>query len=149
MTHLQPFPLTDDQRHHLIQAAIKARQQAYVPYSHFPVGAAILTGDGQVFTGCNVEIASFGATVCGERTAAVKAVSEGARDFRAVVVVTQNAVSPCGICRQMLFEFGPNMAVILVDPEGRVSWEGTLDQLLPLGFGPQKLAEGQADGSGG
>ena len=147
MTNSQPFVLTADQRRDLIQAAAEARQRAYVPYSHYPVGAAILTSTGQVFTGCNIEIASFGATVCGERTAAFKAVSEGAQDFRALAVVTSNAAAPCGICRQVLFEFGPSMTIIMADPEGRVAWEGPLTDLLPLGFGPQKLAEGQANPS--
>ncbi len=149
MTHPASSPLSDEQRRALIDAAIEARQRAYVPYSHYPVGAAILTATGQVFTGCNIEIASYGATSCGERTAAFKAVSEGARDFRAVAVVTSNAAAPCGICRQVLFEFGPAMVVIMADPDGRVSWEGPLTDLLPFGFGPQKLAEGQASAQDG
>ena len=130
-------------RQRLIQAATEVRQNAYVPYSHYPVGAAILTASGKVYTGCNVEIASYGATMCGERTAAFKAVSEGERDFLAVAVVTSNGATPCGICRQVLYEFGPYMQVIALDAEGRVQWEGTLDELLPHGFGPKKLAEGQ------
>jgi cytidine deaminase len=135
--------VTNEQRRALVEAAITARQQAYVPYSHYPVGAALLTASGAVFTGCNIEIASYGATVCGERTAAFKAVSEGERDFRAVAVVTSNAAAPCGICRQVLYEFGPEMTVILADPDGHVTWEGPLTDLLPMGFGPKKLAEGQ------
>jgi cytidine deaminase len=135
--------LTNEQRRALVEAAITARQQAYVPYSHYPVGAALLTASGTVFTGCNIEIASYGATVCGERTAAFKAVSEGERDFHAVAVVTSNAAAPCGICRQVLYEFGPEMTVILADQDGHVTWEGPLADLLPMGFGPKKLAEGQ------
>ncbi len=130
-------------RQRLIRAAADARQNAYVPYSHYPVGAAILTASGAIYSGCNVEIASYGATVCGERTAAFKAVSEGERDFLAVAVVTSNGATPCGICRQVLYEFGPQMLVIALDTEGNVQWEGTLDALLPQGFGPKKLAEGQ------
>jgi cytidine deaminase len=135
--------LTNEQRRALVEAAITARHNAYVPYSQYPVGAAILTTTGAVYTGCNIEIASYGATACGERTAAFKAVSEGARAFHAVAVVTSNAAAPCGICRQVLYEFGPEMTVILAEPDGRITWEGPLTDLLPMGFGPQKLAEGQ------
>lgn len=135
--------LSDEQRRALIQAATTARERAYAPYSHYPVGAAILAASGAVFTGCNIEIASFGATVCGERTAVFKAVSEGERDFRAIAVVTANGASPCGICRQVLYEFGPGMTVIMADVDGQITWEGPLANLLPQGFGPQKLAEGQ------
>lgn len=135
--------LSDDLRRQLIQAAQAARQHAYVPYSHYPVGAALLTASGAIVTGCNIEIASYGATVCGERTAAFKAVSEGERHFRALAVVTSNGAAPCGICRQVLYEFSPEMRVILADHAGAITWEGPLTDLLPLGFGPQKLAEGQ------
>ena len=90
-----------------------------------------------------IEIASYGATVCGERTAVFKAVSEGERDFQAIAVVTSNGASPCGICRQVLYEFGPQMIVIMADKDGQVTWEGPLTDLLPFGFGPKKLAEGQ------
>lgn len=139
------FPPTDEIRQRLIEAAAEARAQAYVPYSHYPVGAAILTASGAVVSGCNVENASFGATICGERTAAVKAVSQGEREFRAIAVVTSNGASPCGICRQFLYEFEPEMTVILADVEGEVCWEGPLSDLLPQGFGPKKLAEGQRE----
>ncbi len=138
------FTLTDELRRQLIDLARDAQQRAYVPYSHYPVGAALLTSTGKIYQGCNIEIASYGATVCGERTAAFKAVSDGERDFEAVAVVTSNGASPCGICRQVLFEFGPEMTVILADMEGQIVWEGPLTTLLPLGFGPKKLAEGQA-----
>jgi cytidine deaminase len=135
--------LTDELRRTLIEQAMAARENAYAPYSEYPVGAAILTTSGTIFSGCNVESASYGATVCGERTAAVKAVSEGERDFRVVAVVTSNGAAPCGICRQMLYEFGPEMIVILADASGTITWEGPLTDLLPYGFGPKKLAEGQ------
>jgi cytidine deaminase len=149
MLHNNSRPLNSEERRYLIDQAIIARQYAYVPYSEYPVGAAILTESGQVYTGCNVESASFGATVCGERTAAFKAISEGEREFRAIAVVTSNGAAPCGICRQVLYEFNPNMTVINVDAEGEVQWEGKLSDLLPLGFGPQKLAEGQRAARGG
>ena len=144
MTLETATPLTDDLRRRLIAEATAARELAYVPYSNYPVGAAILTASGAIYTGCNIEIASFGATSCGERTATFKAVSEGQRAFEAVAVVTSNGASPCGICRQVLYEFGPGMTVILADVTGTVTWEGPLTDLLPLGFGPQKLAEGQS-----
>jgi cytidine deaminase len=135
--------LTDEQRRTLIERAIIARQNAYARYSGYPVGAAILTESGAIHTGCNIEIASYGATVCGERTAAFKAVSEGEREFRAVAVVTSNGAAPCGICRQVLYEFGPLMTVILADTDGQIVWEGPLSTLLPMCFTPQQLAEGQ------
>ena len=141
-THHVP-PLTDAQRRALIEQAISARQNAYAPYSGYSVGAALLTAAGDVFTGCNIEIASYGATVCGERTAAFRAVSEGEREFQAIAVVTSNGAAPCGICRQVLYEFGPHMIVITADAHGVITWEGLLVDLLPLGFGPQELAEGQ------
>ena len=143
MTNNSFPPLTEKQTQDLINAAIAARHNAYAPYSMFPVGAALLTSSGAVFTGCNIEIASFGATACGERTAAFKAVSEGERSFRAIAIVTSNGVAPCGICRQVLFEFGPDMTIITADAGGQITWEGPLTDLLPLGFGPEKLAEGQ------
>lgn len=143
MSSKDTFSLTDDIRRQLIEAATVAREQAYVPYSHYPVGAALLTAEGEVYPGCNIEIASYGATVCGERTAVFKAVSEGVHDFDAIAVVTSNGAAPCGICRQVMFEFAPDLIVIMADTDGQVTWEGPLTELLPHGFGPKKLAEGQ------
>ncbi len=131
--------LDDPTRRRLIAAALQARQRAYAPYSHYAVGAALLAADGALFTGCNVENASYGATICAERTAVVKAVSEGVRDFTAIAIATRNAGSPCGICRQVLFEFAPRIIVILVDEMGQVVHEGPLTDLLPLGFRPEHL----------
>ncbi|MCL4237244.1 MAG: cytidine deaminase [Anaerolineae bacterium] len=139
--------LPDDLRRRLVEAAVAARQRAYSPYSGYAVGAALLTAPGTLYTGCNIEIASYGATVCAERTAVFKAVSEGESDFRAIAVATSNGAAPCGICRQVLFEFAPSLIVIVANAQGEVLWEGTLSDLLPLGFGPQKLAEGQRAGS--
>jgi cytidine deaminase len=133
--------LTNERRQTLIAQAQAARTQAYAPYSRYPVGAALLAADGQVFTGCNVENATYGATICAERTAVVKAVSEGVRAFTAIAIVTRNGGSPCGICRQTLFEFAPEMTVIMADETGAITHEGPLADLLPLGFGPQHLAE--------
>jgi len=144
MTDDDRSPLSPAQQRDLIARAQAARELAYTPYSGYPVGAALLTASGAVFTGCNVEIASFGGTICAERTAAVKAVSEGERAFRALAVVTSNGASPCGICRQVLYEFGPTMTVITADTDGTITWQGTLADLLPRGFGPLSLIEGQA-----
>ena len=123
----------------LIQAAIAAAEYAYIPYSHYAVGAALQTADGTIFTGCNVENAAYPATICAERTALVKAVSEGYREFTALVVVTRNGGSPCGMCRQMLYEFAPNLPVTIADLSGKIHHEILLSDLLPLGFGPGKL----------
>ncbi len=123
----------------LIQLAHSARERAYTPYSHYQVGAALLTKSGQVFTGCNVENAVYPLCTCAERTAVVKAVSEGQSEFAAIAIATRNGGSPCGSCRQVLREFAPHLRVLLVDEAGHVR-EFTLDQLLPESFGPESLA---------
>ena len=125
----------------LIQAALAASEHAYIPYSNYRVGAALLTTDGEVVTGCNVESASYTPTICAERTALVKAISEGKREFSAVAVVTRDGGSPCGVCRQLLFEFSPGMTVIMADLRGEVHQRVTLADLLPLGFGPANLQD--------
>lgn len=123
----------------LIQAAIEGSKYAYNPYSNYAVGAALLTASGEIYTGCNIESVSFTPTTCAERTALVKAVSEGHRSFTAVAVVTRDAGSPCGVCRQMLFEFSPGMTVLLADLDGKLHLTTTLSELLPHGFGPSNL----------
>jgi cytidine deaminase len=122
----------------LVAAATKVREAAYVPYSGFPVGAALKAADGTVYTGCNVENASYGLTICAERNAIVHAVAEGARDFLAIAVVTENGVTPCGACRQVLAEFEPEITVIVADTTGnrRVYRMG---DLLPEAFKPGHL----------
>jgi cytidine deaminase len=125
----------------LEQAARQVAAHAYVPYSHFAVGAAILTANGQVFTGCNVENAAYGLTNCAERTAVFSARAAGQmEEIVAVCIYTPTAVPtpPCGSCRQVLNEFGPNMQVRMVC-DGPDSVERTLDQLLPHAFGPKNL----------
>lgn len=124
--------MTDEK---LVQLAKEAMQNAYVPYSHFKVGAALLAKDGTVFQGCNIENASYGATNCAERTAVFKAVSEGYREFEKIAIVASSGdyAAPCGICRQVLFEFMPEGKVILDSEEkGMVTY--TVKELLPFGF---------------
>jgi cytidine deaminase len=120
--------------HTLIEAAQEAGTRAYAPYSHYHVGAALRALDGTVFQGCNVESAVYPAGICAERTALVKAVSEGVREFDALAVVTRDGGSPCGICRQLLYEFSPQLRVVLARADGEVVYDGKLNELLPLGF---------------
>lgn len=128
-------PLTPAERDALVAAATAARERAVAPYSGFHVGAALLASDGRVFGGCNVEAASYGLTCCAERTAVFKAVSEGARSFRAVAVVTgaEEPTSPCGACRQVLWDQCRDIAVVMATTDGKLE-ETTLATLLPRAF---------------
>jgi cytidine deaminase len=132
---------SDIDRKALVSAAQEARQRAYAPYSNYTVGAALLTTEGEIITGCNVENAVYPATICAERVAITKSVSEGKRDFVALAVATRNGGMPCGICRQVLYEFAPDAIVLMVDDAGTVV-EHTLDALLPDAFGSQDLVAG-------
>ena len=132
----------------LVRLALEARAHSYVPYSHFRVGAALLTASGKVYQGCNVENASYGGTICAERTAALRAVYEGEQRFSAIAVAGFPEVAPpeargyaypCGICRQFLREFAlPGMKVYIARSEKEVI-ETTLEELLPMSFGPEHL----------
>jgi len=128
-------PLSAAEKKALVAAAVKARRHAAAPYSRFPVGAALLADDGRVFTGCNVESASYGLTVCAERTAVFKALSEGARGFRAVAVVTaaDQPTSPCGACRQVLWDQCRDIEVVMQTTDGRRA-ESRLAALLPHAY---------------
>ncbi|WOV88823.1 cytidine deaminase [Sporosarcina oncorhynchi] len=129
-------------REKLIEEAKLARQTAYVPYSKFPVGAALLTEDGQIFHGCNIENSSYSMTNCAERTAFFKAVSEGVKSFKALAVVgdTEGPVSPCGACRQVIAEFcDRDMPVYLTNLKGDVQ-ATTVEKLLPGAFSKEDLA---------
>ena len=140
-------PLMQPQIQDLITAAIAAKKKSYSPYSHYQVGAALLTGDGQIVTGCNIENAAYGPTNCAERTAFFKAVSEGIREFRAIAIVgspegdelTQYAY-PFGVCRQVMMEFcDPEEFQIVVAKSQEDYKIMTLQALLPEGFGPENL----------
>jgi len=131
--------MNDETRQKLVQQAIGARKWAYVPYSHYAVGAALLTASGRVYDGVNIENAAYPVTVCAERVAIFKAVSEGERQFEAIAVVTSNGGTPCGSCRQVLSEFGLDTLVIIADETGAVHQELTVGQLLPGAFTPSSL----------
>ena len=125
----------------LVERAFSMLERSYVPYSHFPVGAALECADGTVFAGCNIENAAFGPSICAERTAVAKAVSEGHRDFVRIVVAGRSAdfCVPCGVCRQVLREFAPDIEIICLNGAGEER-TFTLPELLPHSFGPEFLA---------
>lgn len=127
----------------LVEAAIEARERAYAPYSHFAVGAAVLTASGRVFPGCNVENAAYSVGICAERTALASAYAFGEREIVALAVVTDTAepASPCGMCRQAILELAPSAAVVRANLRGDVSVT-TPDALLPGGFTGETLASG-------
>jgi len=131
--------LDPEERRRLVAAAQEARRHAYAPYSGYAVGAAVLTAEGKIYTGANVENAVYPLGLCAERVALFKAVSEGERAFRAVAVVTRNGGTPCGACRQALREFGTRWEVIVADEQGHVHLSTTLEALLPLSFGAEDL----------
>ena len=135
----------------LIQLAINAREKAYAPYSNFLVGAALLTTDGKVYTGCNIESVSYSPTTCAERTAVLKAVSEGDRSFEAIAVIGGHAdgsvkqgvsgySGPCGVCRQLIYEFGKDTTIIIANSPDEY-YVHSISELLPFGFGPEYLID--------
>ena len=130
-----PQKVVDD----LIQKASDALTHSYCPYSNYPVGAAVLTESGNIYTGCNVESATYTPTICAERTAIVKAVSNGDRKIVAVAIVLGEGGSPCGVCRQTMNEFNPHTYVFFATRDGVLKNEWRLDELLPHGFGPSHL----------
>jgi cytidine deaminase len=126
----------------LIERALKIRAKAYAPYSKYKVGASLLTNTGEYFDGVNVENAVYSMTICAERNAVFQAVAHGHHAFRAIAVATDNGGSPCGSCRQVLSEFGPDIEVYMIDSNGMVVLETTVRELLPEAFGPEDLARG-------
>ena len=131
--------LTNEERQMLINLANEARKLAYAPYSKYPVGAALRTKTGRVYTGVNVENAVYPHTMCAERVAIFKAVSEGETEFEVIAVATNNGGSPCGGCRQVLAEFGLDTIVLIADGEGKLQKEMTVSELLPEAFTPAHL----------
>ncbi len=130
----------------LAQAALDARENAYAPYSHYTVGAALLTEEGEVFTGCNIENASYGAANCGERTAFFKAISQGRRRFQAIAIAggmegeePKDYAYPCGICRQVMREFCDDGFQVIVVKSVEDRRQYRLDEILPFGFGGESI----------
>ncbi|KKH67457.1 cytidine deaminase [Methanosarcina mazei] len=124
----------------LIREAFEAQKKAYVPYSDFKVGAALLTKSGNIYTGCNIESASYTPTICAERTAISKAVSEGEKEIEAIAVVgdPENFTYPCGVCRQVIREFGRDATIIIAKNQDEYKLY-KLNDLLPYSFGPEDL----------
>jgi cytidine deaminase len=131
--------LNSETREKLINAALEARRWAYAPYSGYTVGAALLTSSGRIYDGSNVENAAYPASMCAERVAVFKAVSEGEREFSAIAVATSNGGSPCGSCRQVLSEFGLETLVLIVNQHGKIVQERSVSELLPGAFRPDDL----------
>ncbi len=131
--------LTQKEKQSLIDLANEARRHAYVPYSNYAVGAALRTKTGRLFTGVNVENAAYPTTICAERVAVFKAVSEGEQGFEVIAVVTDNGGSPCGSCRQVLAEFGLDTMVLIANGQGKLIKQTTVKELLPEAFTPKDL----------
>ncbi len=134
--------ITTQQRNELINRALEARRFAYAPYSGYTVGAALLSISGEIYHGVNIENAAYPTSMCAERTAVFKAVSNGELAFSAIAIATENGGSPCGACRQVLSEFGLESLVLVVDSQGEVTLETTVGNLLPEAFGPSDLTRG-------
>jgi len=135
----QANAMTKEEKQALIDLANEARRRAYVPYSHYPVGAALRTKSGRLYTGVNVENAAYPQTMCAERVAIFKAVSEGESEFEVIAVVTNNGGSPCGGCRQVMAEFGLDTIVLMANGQGELVKEATVNELLPEAFIPKHL----------
>lgn len=131
--------MTKEEKQSLIDLANEARRRAYVPYSNYPVGAALRTKSGRLYTGVNVENAAYPQTMCAERVAIFKAVSEGEKEFEVIAVVTNNGGSPCGGCRQVMAEFGLDTVVLLANGKGELLKDTTVHELLPQAFIPEHL----------
>jgi len=131
--------ISKQEKQSLIDLANTARQRAYAPYSNYPVGAALRTKSGRIFTGVNIENAAYPHTMCAERVAIFKAVSEGEKEFEIISVVTDNGGSPCGGCRQVMAEFGLDTIVLMADGSGKLIKEITVKELLPEAFTPDHL----------
>lgn len=131
--------LSDEERQAMLDLANEARRKAYAPYSNYRVGAALRTRSGRIYTGVNIENASYGNTICAERVAIFKAVSDGEMDFEVLAVVTSNGGAPCGACRQVMAEFSLHTVVLIGDGNGRLVRETSVNELLPGAFTPKDL----------
>ena len=134
------MPLTRRQYERLVRFARKAQKRSLAPFSHFRVGAALLAADGRIFSGCNIENSSYGLTMCAERTALFKAVSEGERKFKAIAIVSDDEgyTSPCGACRQVMLDLAGNIEIVLADKKGNIRVH-TMGELLPHPFTAEDL----------
>ncbi|MGZ9222942.1 MAG: cytidine deaminase [Anaerolineales bacterium] len=133
--------LTKQEKQALIDLANTTRRRAYAPYSNYPVGSALRTRSGRIYTGVNVKNAAYPQTMCAERVAIFKAVSEGEKEFEVIAVVTDNGGSPCGGCRQVMAEFGLKTTILLADGTGKLIKETTVKELLPDAFTPDRLSK--------
>jgi cytidine deaminase len=131
--------LNSELREKLIRTALETRRWAYAPYSGYKVGAALLTSSGRIYDGANIENAAYPTSMCAERVAVFKAVSQGEREFEAIAVATSNGGSPCGACRQVLSEFGLDTIVLIVNEQGEIVQETSVSALLPGAFRPGDL----------
>lgn len=131
--------LTQQEKQSLVDLANTARQRAYVPYSNYRVGSSLRTKSGRIYIGVNIENAAYPQTMCAERVAIFKAVSEGEKEFEVITVVTDNGGSPCGGCRQVMAEFGLDTIVLLADGDGHIVKETSVKELLPEAFTPEHL----------
>jgi cytidine deaminase len=133
--------LTEQERQQLVDAAVEARAAAYAPYSEYAVGAALLTEDGTLYQGANIENAAYPVSICAERVAIFKAVNAGHRNFKGIAVVTRDGGSPCGSCRQVMAEFGLQPSVLIANTAGEVVMEGSVGDILPGAFTPANLMD--------
>ncbi|GCA62747.1 cytidine deaminase, homotetrameric [Kipferlia bialata] len=133
--------MTQEQKQALVNEAVEAGKNAYCIYSKYVVGACLQTPSGKYIRGCNVENASYGASICAERCAVFSAVAQGEREFDAVAVIGMGGAVPCGMCRQVLNEFNPKMVVLVGDLDGKIVLDTTLDYMLPHAFGPSNLLD--------
>ena len=133
--------ITEQEKRSFVELANAARQRAYAPYSNYRVGASLRTKTGRIYTGVNVENAAYPQTMCAERVAIFKAVSEGETEFEVIAIATDNGGSPCGGCRQVMAEFGLDTLVILADGKEKITLETTVRELLPGAFTPDKLVK--------
>jgi cytidine deaminase len=132
--------LTKELKTALVEQARLYQKRAYIPYSHYPVGSAVLAEDGEIYGGANIENSAYPSGLCAERVAIFKAISEGNRKILGIAIVTENAGSPCGACRQVMREFADlDMPVILADSKGVIHFESSMDGILPRSFGPEDL----------